>query len=519
MISLMGNITTRFGAVAKTLHVKLLSCLLLTSVLAMPQALSAQDQPLRLALWALPQEGAHPLYNSTYPATMVIPAIFDGLTAVDSEGAVQPALAVSWKQIDPLTWEFALRPGVTFSNGELFTADAVVNAYNYLADEPGSVSPVARTVDFIDRVVAEDSLTVNFYTKRPVPRLPYEITAVRIPAPKHWISLGAAAFSRDPVGTGPYVVEKWGPAEVTLKAFKSSWRAPNISDVKITVVSEETARLQALQSDTVDIAVGLGSDARPVLDLIDGRLVNETSTSILGLAFVTTQKDSPIRDRRVRQALNYAVNRDAIIESLYGGSTEPGGQIVIPQAFGFDASLGPYDYDPTRAISLLAEAGYPDGFDFPVEVNAAMGGSVSAVYQQVSIDLARIGVRAELIPISTVTLVQRIVAGGWNGLAFSMDFDSTKALDGLHPFKLHSCVRAIPWFCEADYTALIQAAEIEPNLVLREEMVRKLARAYYENPPGIVLFQATGSVGLGPKIDNYGADFGIIRYDEITFSQ
>lgn len=518
MISLMGSVIPRFGAIAKVLYVKLLSCLLLTSALAMPHALSAQDQPLRLALWALPQEGAHPLYNSTYPATMVIPAIFDGLTVVDGEGAVQPALAISWQQIDPLTWEFALRPDVTFSNGELFTADAVVNAYSFLADGPGSASPVARTVDFVDRVVAKDSLTISIHTKRPVPRLPYEITAVSIPAPKHWKLLGAAAFSRDPVGTGPYAVEKWSPAEVTLRAFKSSWRAPKITNVKITVVSEETARLQALQSDTVDIAIGLGPDARPVLNSIGGRLVDETSTSILGLAFVTTQKNSPIRDKRVRLALNFAVNREAIITSLYGGSTNPGGQVIIPQAFGYDASLGPYDYDPARAISLLAEAGYPDGFDFPIEVNAAMGGGASAVYQQVSIDLARIGVRAELIPISTVTLVQRIVGGGWNGLAFSMDFDSTKALDGLRPFKLHSCVRAIPWFCETDYTALIKAADAEPNLAQREGMVRELAKAYYENPPGIILFQATGSVGLGPKIDNYSADFGIIRYDEITFS-
>lgn len=519
MVHLMWNADMRFSAITKTLHLRFLSRLLFIFALAMPQALSAQDQPLRIALWALPQEGAHPLSNSTYPAIMILPAIFDGLTSVDAKGDVQPALAVSWRQVDTLTWDFELRPGVTFSNGELFTADAVVNAFDFLADDPGAATPVARTVDFVDRVVANNSLSIRIHTNRPVPRLPYEITAVRIPAPEHWASMEAAAFSRNPVGTGPYVVERWSSAEVTLKAFESSWRAPKIANVKIAIVSEETARLQALQSGTVDIAVGLGPDARPVLQSIGGRLIDETSTSMLGLAFVTTQKDSPIRDRRVRQALNFAVNRDAIIESLYGGATEPGGQVVIPQAFGYNASLPPYEFDPARAISLLSEAGYADGFDFPVEVNAAMGGSASAVYQQVSIDLARIGVRAELIPISTVTLVQRIVAGGWDGLAFSMDFDSTKALDGLRPFKLHSCLRAIAWFCEPKYTGLIRAAELESDLNLREDMIRNLARAYYEDPPGIILFQATGSVGLGPKVGTYGADFGAIRYDEITFSK
>lgn len=498
---------------------RMIRLLLLLVLVIVPQPIAAEDQPLRLALWALPQEGAHPLNNSTYPAIMILPAIFDGLTSVDAQGDVQPALAVSWKQVSPLVWDFELRTEVTFSNGEPFTAEAVVNAYSFLSEGSGAATPVARTVDFIDRVVANNSMSIRIHTNRPVPRLPYEITAVRIPAPEHWNAAGATAFSRSPVGTGPYVVESWKSAEVILTAFEASWRAPKIANLEITVVSQETARLQALQSGTVDIAVGLGPYSRPVLKSIGGRLVDETSTSILGLAFVTTQKDSPIRDRRVRQALNFAINRNAIITSLYGGITEPAGQVVIPQAFGFDASLPPYDYDPDRAIALLSEAGYPDGFDFPIEVQAAMGGSVSAVYQQVAIDLSRVGVRVELIPISTVTLVQRIVAGGWGGLAFSMDFDSTKALDGLRPFKLHSCVRAIAWFCEPEYTDLIKAAELEADLSMRESMIRNLARAYYEDPPGIILFQATGSVGLGPEVGSYGADFGAIRYDEITFSR
>ena len=496
---------------------KFLFCLALLNAPAATSVV-ADEQPLRLALWALPQEGAHPLYTSTFPGTMIMPAIYDVLTEVDQAGVVGPSLAVGWTQLDPLTWEFELRPGVVFSNGEPFDADAVVNAFSYLTSDEGLTGSVARSVDAISRVEASGDLAVNVITKYPAARLPYEISAVRFPAPNHWRSLGATAFSRDPVGTGPYTVSQWGEGAVRLDAFEDSWRAPKIAAIDVKIVSEETARLQALQSDTIDIAVGLSQEAQTILDAIKGRLVLEPSTSILGLAFVTTQGDSPIQDKRVRQAMNLAVNREAIVASLYGGATVPASQVVIPQAFGFDASLTPYPYDPDRAKSLLADAGYENGFDFPVEVNMTMGGNAAAVFQQVSIDLSRIGVRMTLLPMTTVTLVQRIMAGGWKGDAFTMDYDSTRSLDGLRPFKLHSCVRAIPWYCNPEDTALILSVEVEPDLVKREEMIRQLVRRYHDDPPGIVLFQMIGAVGLGPRVGNYGADFGVIRYDEITFS-
>ncbi len=475
----------------------------------------AQGEELRIALWALPQEGANPLSNSAYPAIMILPAIFDSLTVVEQSGLVKPALAISWRRRDALTWEFQLRPGASFSNGELFTAAAVVNAFEYLATAAGSTTAVARSVAMVAHAQAEEEHVVVLVTKYPSPRLPYEISAVRIPAPQHWHDLGAQQFALDPVGTGPYTPETWGAGEVVMKEFSDSWRRPITPRLHALTLPDETTRLQALLSDSVDVAAALSPENGPLLNGVGAHLIHEASASILGLSYVVTE-DSPLQDARVRRALNFAVNRNAIAVAFYDGVTEPASQVVIPEAFGHDPDLKPYPFDPARASLLLAEAGYETGFDLPIEVTTSFGGNVAAVYQQVAADLARINIRIELIPMSPATLVQRINAGGWRGMAFSMDYNSSQALGGLRVFKLHSCLRPVPWFCEPDDMPLIEAAEVEDDIERQRTLIRTLDRRYYENPPGLLLHQMVGFVGLGPRIRNYAADFGVIRFDEIS---
>lgn len=477
----------------------------------------ADDQNLRVAVWALSQQAGNPLVSNTVPDIMIMPAVFDSLTVVRQSGALSPSLSIAWEQKDPLTWEFKLRPNVKFSNGEVFNADAVTNAFSHLSRGVGATTAVARSVSAIDSVHFVDDLTVRVNTKYPSPLLPYEISSVRIPEPKHWNALGVEGFANDPIGTGPYEVVRWGKSNVDLKRFDGAWRKPSIEKLNVQVVPDETARLQALQSGAVDIALGLSQEAAASLRGLAGRLVNEKSQSILGLSFETTQK-SVIQDARVRQALNFAVNREAILTAFYGNAVEPAGQITIPEAFGYDPTLPPYPYDPERARSLLKEAGYEDGFDFTIEVNTAIGGNAAAIFQQVASDLSKIGVRVELIQMSTVTFIQRIALGGWKGMAFTMDYNSTRALDGLKPFQMHSCLRPIPWYCNPSDTPLIEAALMEPDLGERERMIQGLLRRYYEDPPGIILFQLVSSVGLSSRIRNYQADYGIIRFDEITYA-
>lgn len=478
----------------------------------------ADDSELRIAVWSFPPRDGNPFITATVPEIMIIPAIFDGLTVVRQNGSISPALATAWEQKEALVWEFKLRENVTFSNGRPFNAGAVTNAITYLTQGVGSTTSIGRSIDMIVDAERVDDLTVRISTHYPAPLLPYEISSVRIPEPTSWNTEGVEAFSRNPIGTGPYSVVNWGKAEVHLTSFSSSWRKPLIKKLNFYAVPDETARLQALQSDAMDIALGISHDAEPVLRARGGRVVTEKSASILGLSFVTT-KDSIIQNRKVRQALNFAVNREAIIEALYGGVSSPAGQITIPEAFGYNTTLPPYPYDPDRARILLAEAGYEDGFDFPIEINTSIGGNAAAIFQQVAADLSKIRVRVNLIQMSTVVFIQRVTSGGWKGMAFTMDYNSTRALDGLKPFKMHSCLRAVPWYCDPSDTPLIEAALREPVLEQREKMTQELLRRYYDDPAGIMLFQMAGTVGIGPRIKNYEADFGVIRFDEISFNE
>ena len=170
-------------------------------------------------------------------------ALFDSLTAVDGSATPQPALATSWRAVDPLTWHFELRRGVSFSNGERFNAAAVVATVAYLRSEAAAGLSVARELQPIAAAEALDEYTVRFRTHQPTLILPALLAGMRIVAPGHWRHLGPEGFAQDPVGTGPFKLESWSPARVELVAYPNSWRAPKGDRLELYEILEPSARL------------------------------------------------------------------------------------------------------------------------------------------------------------------------------------------------------------------------------------------------------------------------------------
>lgn len=490
--------------------------LLLASALLFAVATVARaDDVLRVGLFALPLGMGNP-HSSVATSDMgTWAAIFDSLTEVDANAGVVPSLATSWENLDELTWHFELRRGVSFSNGEPFDADAVVAALGYLISEEAAAESVARTFADVASVRALDSHRIEVKTKTPVVILPALMAGLRIPAPEQWRRLGPKGFAREPIGTGPYQVENWSPARIDLKPFPGSWRPPKIERIEIYGIPDTAVRLQGLQSGQLDIALALEADDVPALERSGSVAYVDGDAGVSGLSFITV-KEGPLQDVRVRQALNYAVDKAAIVEILFGGYTQPAGQPVPKTATGYNPEIEPYPYDPDKAQALLREAGYENGFEFVAEVVTGGGVVPTPVLGVITEQFAAVGVTMEVRSIPTSQVILKAVTGTFDGSAFSMGFSLSPSRDPQNALSMHSCLRAVPWHCDEAVVPLIEAARNEFDADKRVAILQDIMRIFHETAPMLYLYESVLIDGLSARVQNYKPVNRIINYDELT---
>ncbi len=462
---------------------------------------AAGEQPIRVGVAMFPVAQANPFRDVIAPRTLPETALFDTLTRMTSGGELEPQLALAWHAKDPLNWVFELRRDVKFSNGKDFSAATVVAVLELLQEPTAIGYSITRELVSIKHATVLDRYTLSITTHFPDLMLPRRLSALRIPEPGQWRRLGPEAFAQQPVGTGSYQLAEWSANRVRLIPHRRSWR-PARSAVEVLLIPDPATRLQALLSGAIDIAVGVGPDDTEAIESRGGSSHVEVGGRVMHLAFVTVQ-DSPLRDPRVRRALNLAVNRPLIAATILGGATVPASQAIPRQAFGYDPALKPYPYDPAAAKALLAEAGFGEGFALTASV--AVGSSVvdEAYYQAIAQDLRRVGVSLRLERITVGKLVQYIYEGGWPGQAFGMDYGTEPSLDGLRPFWLHSCLWSQPWHCDPAQVPVIEAAQREFDPERRLALVRELVHRHHRDPPGIMLFELPRFDGLTAGLRGY----------------
>jgi len=292
--------------------------------------------------------------------------IYDLLYVMDKEGKLQPALALSHKIIDDLTWELSLRKGVKFHTGEEFTAKDVKFTIERVLD-PESLSKWKAFIDLIERVEVVDPYTVRIITNKPFPGLINNVALIPIISETAFKKMGADEFGRNPVGTGPYVFEKWVEGEyVMLRENKEHWRgAPPFELVEFRQIIDDFVRVAALEAGDVDIIVNVPPDLISQINM-KPNLIAQTVPSIRGMYVFIDTRCGPFKDERVRQAINYLVDVDEIIEFVLGGTgASPINNMVPPMYFGHnkDLPIEPYPYNPEKAEKLLKEAGYAKPFE------------------------------------------------------------------------------------------------------------------------------------------------------------
>lgn len=469
---------------------------------------------LRMALMAFPPTKGNP-HSELIDYLGTWAGLFDPLTMVTDDGELIPWLATRWEQESATSWVFSLREGVFYSNGQPFNADAVVGAVTYLTSPEGRSEAVSALLTSLGSAEALDDRTVRIRTVKPDPLLPYAIQGMRLPEPNAWRALGREGFAETPVGTGPFVVDAWGASLITLMAQPNSWRAPHLDSIQLNLVRDPIARLNGLITDRFDVIVAVDTDSFADVEAAGASIRRNRVSAAMGVMFNIVD-DARLQDPRVRQALNYAVNKQLIIDVFFNGVTEPATQPAPRMAVGFNADLKPYPYDPERARALLAEAGYADGFSFTTEVNVDSA-LTQRVYQQVASDLSRVGVDMTLRALPRAQYLKHFMDGEWGGSAFAAGY-FTPTMDALETLRGGSCLRENGWYCDPSVVPQIEAAMAEPMLERRTAMVKDLMAHAHDTAHGLFLYESASFTAVSKKVEGYGAHGSFILYENVKMS-
>ncbi|MDI6025648.1 ABC transporter substrate-binding protein [Corticibacterium sp. UT-5YL-CI-8] len=350
----------------RLLHAPLLGIMLSTTALfALLNPTFAQDNGTITVAQPTDALTMDPAKHSAFPTANIMFQLYDAMVTMDGEGVFVPALATEWSNPDPLTWRFKLREGVKFHNGEDFNAEAVKFTFDRALD-PEFKAPYFSRIAAIKSVEIVDNYTVDIKTAKPFPTMLfslYEASFAAMIVPPKYTAESPDALASAPVGTGPYTFVRWLKDDrVVLKANPDYWGgAPAVENVVFRPIKEVRTRIAELTSDGVDIAADIPPEDVPSLESGETKIATIASDFIYFYAF-DTLKESPLQNKLVRQAINYAVDVDAIQQALLGGLGTRVALTLPTNAFGYDKAWQPYPYDPEKAKSLLAEAGYPDGF-------------------------------------------------------------------------------------------------------------------------------------------------------------
>lgn len=476
------------------IHTKLMSSLVfgLAGLACIIGPALAADAVVKIAVSGRPPGLGNPFSSMMTPGLHPWAYMFDALTRLEDDGSVGPGLATSWRAETPTRWIISLRRDVVFANGEPFDAAAAAAVFDTLRQPENATLYAASEIRSVSRVEVIDPLTLAIETSAPDAILDRRLSHVYMVPPKAWQKLGADGFTMSPIGTGPYQLVDWAPRgnAYELRRNPSSWRASaDIDRIIFVTLMDPTTRMQALLSGQTDIAFATGLDSLAALRAAGMTVAVRERLPVEGIALPNRDPRSPLADQRVRQAMNMAVNTEAIAATLLEGLTGPNGQGAIPEMFGYDPSIRPYPYDPARAQALMAEAGYEKGFKLTLVVRLeGKGAEWGSIYQAVVQDLSKIGIQVQLQTTPAQEWLRMWFSGDW-GAADMTPFSWTSTYrDAGRAIETVSCAKAGAFFCVPEMMPRIEAAAAEIDSAARRTLLQALLRDLHDLAPSIYLF-------------------------------
>ena len=445
------------------------------------------------------------------PASNVGAQMFEALLERDQSLKLVPVLAAEMpKLVAPTTWEFKLRRGVKFHNGEDFNADAVKFSIERLAN-PANKLRGSSSFAPIDRVEIVDPYTVKIHTKKPWPTFLAHIAlrqASIIPS-KEYAGKDTAAVSRNPIGTGPYKFVRWAKdEEVVMEAFPGYWGgAAKIKTVVFKPIPDDAVRVAALQNSEIDVAVNIPPHLANIIEK-HPKVYLSTAPSIrtIQLMIYTHQMDAqhkpigpyngPTVDKRVRQAIAYAVDADEIVKGVMDGKAVRVPTMLTSLHFGYDPSLKPIKQDLAKTKKLLADAGFPNGVD--IVLNGPQGRYVrdKEVAEAVTGQLTKAGIRTTLRTHEFVNYLNSMVYVHKAGPVWLIGWGHpTMDAEAIYVPLFKSPNIFVNWHNE-DFNGMVDEAQTTMDEKKRLALYHRINKLWIEETPAVPLYQ---------QIDLYGA--------------
>jgi len=435
--------------------------------------------------------------------------IYDGLTYRGPDLKLQPGLATSWEQLDNGTRiRFTLRQGVKFHNGESFNAASVKFTFDRLMGDEGKKGPQRSNYSAIDSVEVIDDNTVDFHLKAADPVLLTKLAGygAMIVPPKYIQEKGEDFFNTHPVGTGPFKFASYEPkVGIKLEAYTNHWDgAPKLTNLNYRFISEPSTAVAELQSGRVDlvipptIPIGMITTIEKDPNL---KIVTTISPTVYALRFNT--KNGITKDEKVRKALIYGVDRQAIIDSILGGQAAQIASFQSAISFGDDPTMKPLPYDPKKAMQLLKEAGIKPGTKIQIDIRGN-DATFNEVSQAVASYLQMVGLNASIQPYETNVLLNDIIPAGKTGEMFQQSWGGwTLDYDNTAYFMYHTGEKWNPYDSDLALDKQLESQRSITDRAKREEILKSIANYTANRALEMPLYSLNAIFGISKRVKNF----------------
>jgi peptide/nickel transport system substrate-binding protein len=456
-----------------------------------------------------------PHYSTSASDVNVFFNLYDNLVLRDEQLNLTPGLATSWKLMDEKTWQFKLREGVVFHNGDPCTAaDVKFSLERAIADNPRT--SVYAALNTIERVEILDPLTVNLVTHNPDPLLPTRLSYYggMIMPKQYFEKVGMEGFRKAPMGTGPLKFVEWKKDErLVFEANKRYWRPPIPYDqVLYKPYPETAARIAALLAGEVDFITAVPPDQVEVITK-SGTARVEGALYAGFFSYTFNVKIPPLDNKFVRQAMHYALDRQAIVKKLWRGrGVVPNDAYPNVDKIGYDAKKSPFEFNPTKAKELLAQAGY-QGEEIKLESAVGYLSNDKQLTETVAAMLQDVGINAKVQLLEYSVRAQKVRQKTIEGLLLGDPTSTLLDPDGMF-WRLMQPGGLIDYWRHPEWDRLMGEARILQDQQKRDEYYKQAARIFLDEVPVLIVLQPEKTFALKTELQwKARSDEIIVVYD------